>query len=158
MASYADPASPPPDALQGWRRFVEQVGERINTLPMLAALVLLYGWLTYYIFVDVIGTNIGFIRAGFQYYPPVAYSRALSIVVTLIPLLWIRRNFHQLSDIIVFQIYIFVFVPSAIYLTMAVPASFERQLGIHATLLAAQALLETRRILPTLSFARLPLN
>src|SRR3546814_1852556 len=41
---------------------------------------------------------------------------------------------------------------------MAVPATFDRQIGIHATLLFAQALLEIRRVLPRLSFARLPLH
>lgn len=158
MASHADPASPSPATARGWRRFVAQTSERINSLPVVAALVLLYGWLTYFIFVDVIGTNIGFIRAGFQFYPPVEYSRALSFLVTLIPLLWLRRVFHQLSDILVFQVYLFVFVPSVIYLTMAVPATFDRQIGIHATLLGAQALLELRRFLPTLSFARVPLS
>lgn len=158
MASYADPASPSPAATRGWRRFVAQTSERINSLPVVAGLILVYGWLTYFIFVDVIGINIGFIRAGFQYYPPVEYSRALSFLVTLIPLLWLRRSFHQLSDILIFQVYLFVFVPSVIYLTMAVPATFDRQLGIHATLLGAQALLELRRSLPTLSFARVPLS
>lgn len=158
MASYADPASPLPAATRGWRRLVAQASERINTLPVIAAMILLYDWLTYYIFVDVIGANVGFIRAGFQYYPPIEYSRELSILVTLIPLIWLRRSFHQLSDILIFQVYLFVFVPSVLYLTMAVPATFDRQLGIHATLLFAQALLEIRRVLPTLSFARLPLH
>lgn len=158
MAYYADPVAQRPTVARGWRLFVTQTAERINTLPVLALLVLLYGWLSYYVFVQVIGSNTGFILAGFQYYPPVPYSRALSIVVTLIPLLWLRRSFVQLSDILVFQVYLFVFVPSAIYLTMAVPATFDRQFGIHATLLGAQALLELRRLLPTLSFARLPLD
>jgi len=137
---------------------VTGTSERLNSLPAVAVLILAYGWLTYFIFVDVIGANIGFIRTGFQYYPPVEYTRPLSFLVMLIPLLWLRRSFHQLSDILVFQVYLFVFVPSVIYLTMAVPATFDRQVGIHATLLGAQALLELRRLLPTLSFARIPLS
>lgn len=158
MASHAERASPSPVVPRGWQRFVARTGERLNSLPAVTVLILAYGWLTYFIFVDVIGANIGFIRAGFQYYPPVEYTRPLSFFVMLIPLLWLRRSFHQLSDILVFQVYLFVFVPSVIYLTMAVPATFDRQVGIHATLLGAQALLELRRLLPTLSFARIPLS
>jgi hypothetical protein len=158
MASHADQVSRRPETRQRWRSFISATSEKLNSLPALAGLIILYGWLSYFIFVDVIGVNTGFVRAGFQYYPPVEYSRVLSIAVSVLPLLWLRRHFVQLSDILVFQVYLFVFVPSTVYLTMAIPASFERQLGVHATLLGAQALIELRRLLPTLSFARLPLN
>jgi hypothetical protein len=158
MPSHADSMARRPAGTSVWSRWTLWMSSILNNLPALALLVSLYAWLNYYIFVDLIGANMDFVKAGFEYYPPVEYSRGLSFIVCLIPLLWLRRTFTQLSDILVFQIYVFVFIPSAIYLTIAIPATLDRQLGVHATLIGAQAILELRRLLPTLSFARFPLN
>lgn len=125
-----------------------------NSRLVLAALVCLYQFVTYYIFVDVIGSNTGFVLAGFEYYPAADGTIALALGAALLPLIWLRIRCDQLSDVLVLQIYFFVFLPSTIYMTVAVPASFERQLQTNAMLLAALLLLEARRFIPPAAFLR----
>lgn len=119
----------------------------MNARLALVPFVLFDVWLSNYIFVHVIGQNQAFRQVGFEYYPPLRYTQAIAAVVALVPLLWLRCTFHKISDILLLHVYVFVFIPTAVYLTNGAPADFERQLSLHAMMILAMGSVELRRLL-----------
>lgn len=140
------------------RRYTASAFAKMNAKAALAVLVLVEVLLIDYAFVDVIGNNPGFRRAGFEPFPPLPWSQLAAALVAMIPLSWLRIRFRAVSDILVLNCYFFVFVPSTILLSTTIPATFERQMVVLAILVLAMALVEVRRLPPLLHIASQPIS
>ena len=123
-----------------------------------ALLIVLYVVLCQFIYVDVI-SNVAALRlVGFEAYEPLPLSGAISIIVALAPLTWLRRRYRAPSDILVFQLYLYVYLPTAIYLTFTTPMPIEMQLKFHLFMLVSMFALELRKFIPLFHLDRLPIT
>jgi hypothetical protein len=123
-----------------------------------ATLIISYFWLCTYLYTDIIGNVASLRQSGFEAFPTSGFAKILAIGFCVFPLLWVRRNFKAPSDIIVFQLYLYVYVPTTAYLVMATPMTLTKQLGFLTMTMLALALLELRRVLRTVELDRFPLK
>ena len=157
MATRADGTIPSSSGLH-LRQRLRHVLSWLEGLPATALLILIYIWLCAYIYADVISAIAPLRQIGFQAYPALPFSRPLAAIYALLPLLWLRRRFRQPSDLMVLQLYLYVYVPTTIYLTMTTPMNIGDQLGFQTLMLGALATLELRRGLPPISIERFPIT
>ena len=102
-----------------------------------ALLIVLYVVLCQFIYVDVI-SNVAALRlVGFEAYELLPLSGAISIIVALAPLTWLRRRYRAPSDILVFQLYLYVYLPTSIYFTFTTPIPIYMQLKFHLFILVS---------------------
>lgn len=125
---------------------------------VVAALVASYFWLCIYLYIDIIGNVAPLRQIGFESYPTTSFVQITALCFCLVPLLWLRRQFEVPSDLIVFQLYLYVYVPTTAYLVMATPMTFRQQLSFLTMTLFGLALLELRRGIRSVMFGKLPIG
>ncbi len=130
----------------------------LDNVFVVSALITSYFWLCTYLYTDIIGDVAPLRQIGFESYPTTGFAQVAALGFCLVPLLWLRRQFEVPSDLIVFQLYLYVYVPTTAYLVMATPMTFERQLGFLTMTLFGLALLELRRGIRTVIFGKLPIR
>lgn len=123
-----------------------------------AALIIGYFWLCTYLYTNIIGNIASLRQNGFESFPTSGFAEILALGFCVTPLLWIRRNFKVPSDLIVFQLYLYVYVPTTAYLVMATPMTLSKQLGFLTMTIFAFALLELRRALRTVKLDKFPIK
>lgn len=125
---------------------------------VVASLIASYFGLCIYLYTNIIGNVAPLRQIGFESYPTSGFAQAAALGFCLAPLLWLRRQFELPSDLIVFQLYLYVYVPTTAYLVMATPMPLNKQLGFLTMMLLAQALLEMRRGLKAVILGKLPIR
>ncbi len=128
------------------------------TLIGLAAITVIFAYLTVYAFTEMVARDYYFSRAGFYALPAIPEVFLAAIIGIGIPLFWLPRRIVVASDICIHYLYFFVLVPSCVLLPYRSTLSAEQQIWNIITLVAAFALLEARRVLPQSIEWRIPLQ
>lgn len=114
--------------------------------------------LTVYAFRDLVARDPYLSASGFSALSPLGWTVPISIIVALVPQIWIRRQVTQVSDFCVLYLYFFVFVPSCVMLPYTSHLSEGRQIAILLILVVAFGAVEVRRVLPAFALPTVDLR
>lgn len=135
------------------RFFLAQRQSSTDGRLVFLGLMLCFIWSTIFSYVDVIAHDLSFSENGFISKDPSLLMVVISIVFSLLPLLWLRRTIGRPSDFSVAYLYIFVFVPSCVMIPFVSSSDSSEQFETLAGLLVAFSVVEARRILPSLTLS-----
>lgn len=121
-----------------------------------AAVMLLYLLFLRYSYVDVIAYSAVFKYSGAIALEPVEFAPGAALIVSVLPLVWIRTSLERPSDQIVFYFYAFVYVPACALMPYLTQFSFLDQIGFLLLMALFLGALELRRLIklwPVADFA-----